>query len=152
MNNYAGICLNSTSLLDDSFFEDTIIFITENNEKGTVGFVTNKVFSRKLNELEAFKHCIAFPLYDGGPVDREHLFFLHQRPDLIEGGAPVTDSIYIGGDFQQAVTYINAHTLTEKDIRLFIGYCGWDHEQLEAEIKEGSWQIDKKRAILSDAP
>ena len=81
----AGSFIRSTSLLDDSFFEKAVILIAEYNKKGATGFVVNKPFTRRLNELEEFKDSIPFPLYDGGPVDREHLFFVHQRPDLIKG-------------------------------------------------------------------
>jgi putative transcriptional regulator len=35
---------------------------------------------------------------DGGPVDREHLFVLHKRPDLIDGGGQITNDFYIGGN------------------------------------------------------
>lgn len=137
----AGLFINSTPLLDETFFEKVVIFITEHNENGAMGFVVNKPFPRKFNELEEFRNSPPFPLYDGGPVDREHLFFIHQRPDLINGGIPVTGSICVGGDFKSAVMHMNNGTITEKDIRLFIGYCGWDRQELEGEIAEGSWRV-----------
>lgn len=144
----AGIFLQSTSLLDDTYFEHTLIFIAEKNEKGALGFVINKVFPRAINELEEFKNSIPFPLYEGGPVDQEHLFFIHQRPDLIQGGAPVTGSICLGGDFPTAMKLINNHTLNANHIRIFIGYCGWDEQELEAEIREGSWQVIEEAALF----
>lgn len=137
----AGIFLNSTTLLDETFFEKTEIFITEHNEKGAMGFVVNVPFPRKFNELEEFRHSVPFPLYDGGPVDREHLYFVHRRPDLIKDGTRVTGDICVGGDFKEAVRLINNKTISEKDIKLFIGYCGWDNKELETEIAEGSWTV-----------
>lgn len=144
----AGIFITSTSLLDGSIFESAIVFITEYNEKGAMGFVVNKEFPRKFNELEEFKYSPPFPLYDGGPVDREHLYFVHRRPELIEGGIPVADNIYMGGDFKAAVMLMNNGTISEKDIRLFIGYCGWDTHELEEEIAEGSWEIGKEERLF----
>ncbi len=139
----AGICITSTALLDDTFFEKAVLFITEYNANGAMGFVVNKLFPRKLNELEEFKESMPFPLYDGGPVDREHLFFVHQRPDVITGGTPVNRNIYLGGDFRAVIRHINNNTITGKDIKLFIGYCGWDYRELDNEIAEGSWQVLK---------
>jgi putative transcriptional regulator len=144
----AGIFLNSTSLLDETFFEKTQLFITEHNEKGAMGFVINVPFPRQFNELEEFKHSVPFPLYDGGPVDREHLYFVHQRPDLIKGGTPVGNNIFVGGDFKEAVRLINNKTITEKDIKLCIGYCGWDDQELEAEVAEGSWTVSEEGKLF----
>ncbi len=141
MHLITGSILTSTPLLDGSIFEQSIICITEKNEQGATGFVVNKLFSRTLNQLEEFKSSLPFPLYSGGPVETEGLFFLHRRPDLIEGGTPIINGIYVGGDFKQAVYHINQHDIQAKDIKLFIGYCGWDAGELEAEIAEGSWEI-----------
>lgn len=135
----AGLLLKSTDALNGSVFENTVIYLTEQNTNGAIGFVVNKLFDRPLHALEEFKHSPYFPLYDGGPVDREHLFFLHRRPDLIEEGIATGNGIYSGGNFSQAIRHINNHRLTVKDIRIFIGYCGWDAGELEAEIEEGSW-------------
>lgn len=136
-----GIFIHSTPELDGSIFEKTVIFIAEHNAKGALGFVTNQPFSRGLNELEEFRHVKAFPLLLGGPVDREHLYFIHRRPELISGGVAVGGGVFLGGDFKTAVDLINNNTLTGRDIKIFIGYCGWDTGELEAEIEEGSWKI-----------
>jgi putative transcriptional regulator len=144
-----GIFLKSTSLLNGSLFENAVIYITEYNEKGAMGFVVNQQFPRKLNELEEFKNRKPFPIHLGGPVDQEHLYFIHQRPDLIEGGEPVTGTIFLGGNFKSAVQHINSHILTEKDIKVFIGYCGWDYHELDAEIAEGSWEVQETGNLFS---
>jgi putative transcriptional regulator len=144
-----GLFLKSTSLLNDTLFENAVILITEYNEKGAMGFVVNQKFPRKLNELEEFKHVRPFPIQLGGPVDQEHLYFIHQRPDLIEGGEPITDNIFLGGDFKSVVRNIDNQTLTEKDCRIFLGYCGWDYQELDAEIAEGSWEVLEKRNLFS---
>ena len=137
----AGVFITSTPLLDDSVFEDVTVFITEYNGKGAIGFVTNKPFGRNLNELEEFSNSIPFPLYDGGPVDREHLYMVHRRPDLIHDGTLITGNLHMGGNFAAALQHLNDGSITGQDIKLFIGYCGWDHGELEAEVAEGSWNI-----------
>lgn len=136
-----GILLNSAPSLDDPNFVGATIFITEHNDNGAMGFVVNKLFARKLNELVEFNDSLPFPLYNGGPMDKEHLFFVHRRPDLITGGTPVTDSIYFGGNFQQAIAHINDRSIEQRDIKIFVGYCGWDFNELEEEVKEGSWML-----------
>ncbi|RFM31811.1 YqgE/AlgH family protein [Chitinophaga silvisoli] len=145
----AGQFIHASSLLDDSIFEKAVIFITEYNAKGAMGFIVNRQFPRGLTELEEFRHGLPFPLYEGGPVDQEHLFFVHQRPDLVPGGTPVTEKLYYGGDFKTAVAQINKRVLTGQDIKIFIGYCGWDQGELEAEIAEGSWTVTDSEVLFT---
>ena len=137
----AGIVINSTDVLNDSFFEHTTILIVQHNEQGSLGFVTNKPFGKSLHELIEFNHAKPFPLMDGGPVDREHLFVLHQRPDLIEGGEQIHNGLYLGGNMEQVIEAINTKAASQQEIQLFIGYCGWDMGELEAELEEGSWTV-----------
>ena len=141
MNSYARKILTSTSSIDDPFFEQSILFITEHNKLGAMAFVINKIFERHLNELAEFNSSPPFPLYSGGPVDTAHLFFIHRRNDLIRGGSKIIDDIYLGGDFKQAIAHINKNSITASAIKIFIGYCGWDETELEAEIAEGSWDV-----------
>lgn len=131
----------STPSIGDENFIQSFVFITEYNEQGALGFVVNKVFERGLNELVEFSSSPVFPLYVGGPVDKEHLYFIHKRNDLIDGGILVADDIYMGGDFKRVIALIKNKTLTASDIKIFIGYCGWNVNELEEEIAEGSWVI-----------
>lgn len=135
----AEFYIKSTDALIGSFFENTTIVIVEHNEEGSTGFVINKPFEKSLNDLIEFNHCKPFPMMDGGPVDRDHLFVLHKRPDLIEGGKEVSNGFYLGGNMDQVAEAINTHAANKEDIQLYIGYCGWDPGELEAEVEEGSW-------------
>jgi len=137
----AGIYIKSTEALLGSFFEDTTILIVEHNEAGTTGFVTNKPLGKSLHELIEFNHSKPFQLMDGGPVDREHLYVLHKRPDLFDGGKQLTNGLYLGGDMNQVIQAINTGGANPQEIQLFIGYCGWDKGELEAELEEGSWSL-----------
>ena len=78
---------------------------------------------------------------DGGPVDRDHIYVLHKRPDLIDGGKQVSNGFYLGGNMDQVIEAINTNAANNKEIQLYIGYCGWDPGELEAEIEEGSWIV-----------
>lgn len=137
----AGFNISSTDALIGSFFEHTSILLVRHNEVGTIGFVTNKPFEKSLHDLSEFNNSKPFPLMDGGPVDREHLFVLHKRPDLIDGGEQIANGLYLGGNMKQVIEAINTRSANEQDIQLFIGYCGWDVGELEAEVEEGSWSF-----------
>jgi putative transcriptional regulator len=137
----AGMYIKSSEALIGSFFEDTSILIVELNEKGITGFVTNKPFGKSLHDLIEFNHSKPFPLMDGGPVDRDHLFVLHKRPDLIDGGEQIPNGLYLGGNMEQVIQAINTGNANPQEIQLFIGYCGWNEGELEEELEEGSWTV-----------
>ena len=138
-----GIFLKSTKALNNTVFEDVQVYIAEQNNEGALGFVINKIFSRKLSDLQEFKDTGNTTIYNGGPVDNEHLFFIHRRPDLISEGEMIDSDCFFGGNFKQAIAAIKANAITAADIKIFIGYCGWDEGELEAEITEGSWTVSE---------
>lgn len=137
----SGTVIYSSSLLKESIFENTIIVIVSNNDAGALGFIINQLSDKSLNDLEEFKASIFFRLDKGGPVDEEHLFFIHRRADLIQNGKQIIDDIYFGGDFSSVITALNRSEISTSELKIFIGYCGWDAGELEAEVEEGSWLI-----------
>ncbi|RYY98035.1 MAG: YqgE/AlgH family protein [Chitinophagaceae bacterium] len=140
--NLQGVLLQSTSIpSEDPLFGGARVFVHQHDAGGAAGHIVNAPYGRALNELAEFSNAPALPLWHGGPVGREQLFFLHRRPDLIAGGTPVADGICWGGDFKAAVAALRAGTLPFADILVFVGYCGWDAGELEAEISEGGWRV-----------
>ena len=136
-----GKILISAPSLEDDYFERAVIFVTVLNPHGAVGFTVNNLYSRAFNDLLEFKKSRPFPLYEGGPVKTDELFFLHCRPDLIDAGNSIFNGIYQGGNMKQAVQHINDGTLAQNEIKLFLGYCGWEYGDMEDEIAEGSWLV-----------
>ncbi len=134
-----GNLLKSLSSSPGDYFHNAIVCIVEYNDNGALGFIVNRPFPRGLNELAAFSHLPFFPLWEGGPVDHYHLYFIHRRPHLIEGGEMVKPDLYYGGNFTQAIAAIEQGKLLHTDIRIFVGYCGWHAGDLEKEIEDGGW-------------
>ncbi|MFM2339259.1 MAG: hypothetical protein RL115_2452 [Bacteroidota bacterium] len=148
MQRLKGKYIKATHLLNGSIFENALILIIEHNEKGNTGFIVNKPFHRRFNELVAFRHARPFPLFYGGPVEVEGLFFLHKKPDVIPLATPITTGVYYAGNFAEAVKNINNNNISEQEIKLLVGYCGWDAGQLAEEITEGSWEVVINHANL----
>lgn len=136
-----GTILKCNSQNIDDYFFDTVVVISDVNEEGCIGFILNHRFDRYFNELVEFADSPPFPLREGGPVEHEKLFFMHNRPDLIEDSIQLKDGLFYGGNFQLAVSYLKMGMLDEQSLKMFIGYCGWDAGQLEEEIKLGEWTL-----------
>ena len=140
--NLQGTFLQSTSIpSEDPVFGAARVFIHQHNAAGAAGHIVDAPLGRTLNELAEFSGAPPLPLYHGGPVDGQHLFFLHRRPDLIGGGEVVGDGVYWGGDFAAAVQALRAGRLPFTDILVCAGYCGWDAGELDAEIAGGGWTV-----------
>ena len=82
-----------------------------------------------------------FSVYNGGPVEQDNLYFIHNIPDVIPNSVEIANGIYWGGDFNITLNLINEGKITKKNIRFFLGYSGWEAHQLENELKENAWIV-----------
>ena len=53
----------------------------------------------------------------------------------------------MGGDFELVVELINDNKIKKNEIKFFLGYSGWEKEQLNNEIENKSWILAKKENI-----
>ena len=149
-----GTLLIANPFLKDPNFSRTVIFLCEHSDEGSFGFILNKRFPRSLSELLPEANINDMPVYQGGPVQKETLHFLHQYPNLISGGQEVLSDIYWGGNFESLLINLRNNDLNKARIRFFIGYSGWSEGQLNDEMKEESWLTVKatRELIFETAP
>ena len=137
------------SMPDPRFQETVIVLLYHNQEEGAAGLVVNKPIAT-ISVRELFKSSNLTPpekikeneitIYWGGPVDPQHIFFIHS-------------SDYKSDDF---ITSNNDFTITKEPKILFdiaknegpneyiilIGIAIWKSGQLDSEMMRGDW--DKK--------
>jgi len=134
----AGVLLIADPFLKDPNFLRTVVFLCEHQQEGSFGFVLNRPYENTLDELlPGIEH--RFPVFYGGPVQKDSIHFLHEYPDQIPGGTEVIKGVYWGGDFGRLVDLLKNGEVDEKKIRFFIGYSGWSGGQLDDEMKEKTW-------------
>ncbi|CAN5348604.1 YqgE/AlgH family protein [soil metagenome] len=143
-----GRLLIAEPFLHDDYFRRCVILITEHNEKGTIGFILNKPLEVMVHEAVPEFPDYENPAFFGGPVQRDQLYFIHTSGALIDESVPVTKNIFWQGDFECVKSLIANKTISEKQIRFFIGYAGWEPGQLEREIEEKSWFVSKTDSEL----
>ena len=144
-----GTLLISDPFLKDPNFLRSVVMVCDHQFEGSLGFILNKKHDQTLGELINEVGELDIPVFYGGPVQINTLHFLHQRPELIEGGFPITDEIYWGGDFEQVISLLKDKLITQNDIRFYIGYSGWSKGQLEFELQEKSWITSiAKRSLI----
>lgn len=130
------------ALTGDVSFNRSVVLLAEHNEEGSVGFILNKPLEYDICDLIS-DIKVPFKVFNGGPVEQDNLYFIHKVPELIEGSVEISDGIYWGGDFEKTIKLINSEVITEKDIRFFLGYSGWDSLQLDQELTSKSWVVAK---------
>jgi len=135
-----GKILIASPFLQDENFKQTVILVTEHNEEGTVGFVLNKVMDFHLQEAVSGIILFDSPIYYGGPVGENSLFYIHCFPE-ISGAIPITDKLFWGGDFEEVKHLLNTSTPASNSIRFFAGYAGWAAGQLDEELEDKSWIV-----------
>lgn len=128
------------SIIGDVSFNRSVILLADHNSEGSVGFILNKPLKYTVNDLVPDVEA-NFKIYNGGPVEQDNLYFIHNIPDMIPDSIEISNGIYWGGDFEQAKVQINNGNIRKENIRFFLGYTGWAASQLEDELEVNSWII-----------
>lgn len=144
--------------LDDPNFQQTVTYLCDHNDEGAMGLVINRPMDLEFAELLSFlkiddsrsRHPY-IPIYQGGPVQTERGFVLHQDIGQWEATMAVTENI--GLTLSQDIIEAIAHGGGPSRFLIALGYAGWGAGQLEHEIAANSWlNGDADPAIIFDTP
>lgn len=138
-----GSLLISDPMMEEIYFRRSVVMILDAEPgKGHLGLTLNKGTRLTLHDLmPGWGKGREIPVFCGGPVDFERLFLLHSLGDVIDGASEIIPGIYVGGDVEQILTYIDEGGPVEDRLRFFLGYSGWSEGQLETEISRHSWAV-----------
>lgn len=128
-------------LLNDGFFNRSVVYITNYSEEGAIGFSLNFKTQFVLRDVRPQVKNGNFPIYEGGPVAKNQLFFLHTLGHDIPESFHVGNNIYMGGDFNELLHQIEHGKIRSYQVRFFAGYSGWSENQLEEEIRNRHWFV-----------
>lgn len=140
-----GKVLISEPFMEDDFFKRSVIYLCEHNEDGSFGFVVNNILSVTLSELVEDIDSPDFKVGFGGPINSSHMYYLHTLGNQIEDSFEVAPGIYTGGNFDEIKTLINTGVIDNKQIRFFLGYSGWEADQLKDEMENKSWIVGEAK-------
>ncbi|MBA0649742.1 hypothetical protein Goklo_017272 [Gossypium klotzschianum] len=151
-----GCLLIATKKLDGvHIFERTVILLLKAGSIGPLGIILNQSSLKSIKEMrsttirdvsEVFSHV---PLFFGGPLE-DGFFLVSPTKDDDDGGVEksgvfeeVMKGLYYGT--KESVGYaaemVKRNVVKARDFRFFDGYCLWDKEQLDEEIKAGFWIV-----------
>ncbi|MFP4690894.1 MAG: YqgE/AlgH family protein [Bacteroidales bacterium] len=139
--NSGKLLISEPSLRDFYFGRSVVLLVEHNTKEGTIGLILNKPIHLKLNQVIKEFPDNEFPLFLGGPVHPERLFYVHTLGDKVQGSIEIIPGLYWGGEIGKIMDLIRLNLVTPEDVRFFIGYAGWESKQLDTEMKEKSWVV-----------
>ena len=137
--NQGKLIVSTPSILGDFSFRRSVILLASHKTSGSIGFILNKKLNYKLNDIVEDIN-IKFPLFYGGPVEQDNLFYLHRLGNVIPDSIEINSSLSWNGDFKFVTKLINENKIKLNDIRFFLGCSSWSNGQLEKELDEKSWE------------
>lgn len=149
-----GVLLISEPFLADSYFKRSVVLLSEHDDSGTLGFILNKPTDVNINDAVEDFPDFKSPLYFGGPVETDTLFYIHTIGAELEGAKHIVNGIYLGGNYDQLRLMIDTGKVKSNMIRFYAGYSGWDPLQLDHELEEKSWVVSEcnERFTFYDDP
>ena len=130
--------------LADENFNHSVTLICHHDDEGAMGIIINQPLGLTLQELFSDSglqtdklHHPGQAVFFGGPVRRDHLFFLHDSSQPWEQSLLINKDLYLttSTDFLSAL----AAGETIDNHLVALGYAGWGPGQLEHEMIENSW-------------
>lgn len=132
-------------MMADPHFRHTILYLSHHSaEEGALGFILNRPLAKKAGDLpigEAADHISHVKIYEGGPVERNHVIVASLEWDALNEECHFEPIEPPEGDFDLP------EKMSDK-LRVFLGYAGWSKNQLEREIAGNSWLVLKPHPEL----
>ncbi len=136
------ILIAEPSIIGDISFNRSIILLADHNNEGSIGFILNKPLDYCLGDLIPEIES-NLPIYNGGPVQQDNLYFIHKVAELIPESIEISEGLFWSGNFEQVSKLVAEEKINENDIRFFLGYSGWEANQLNSELKGNTWILSE---------
>jgi putative transcriptional regulator len=153
--------------LEDDSFAGTVVYLCEHSARGALGLVINKPTDINLKNLFekvdlplSREDLAAAPVLQGGPVQTERGFVLHEAvhlPDAETGESVYASTMTIPGGLEMTTSKDVLEAIATgagpRRVLVTLGYSAWGEGQLESELAENSWlTVGADPAVIFDTP
>lgn len=141
-----GSLLVAKPTVEDFVFKRSVtILVDHDNEEGSMGVIVNKPTRFSLSEIVPDIECKEnVPLYLGGPVGTNMLFFIHTLgKDAIPDSEQLAPGLFFGGDFEVMKMFLADGENVNEKVKFMVGYSGWTAGQLDKELERHDWAVLK---------
>ncbi|MBE7941757.1 MULTISPECIES: YqgE/AlgH family protein [Ramlibacter] len=154
--------------LQDETFARSVVYLCEHSTRGALGLVINKTSDIDLRKLFdkvdlplTRPDLASAPVFQGGPVQTERGFVLHEAVLAGEGEAaaePVyASTMTIPGGLEMTTSKDVLEAISSgggpRKVLVSLGYSAWGEGQLESELAENSWlTVGADLDVIFDTP
>ncbi|KAJ7949752.1 UPF0301 protein [Quillaja saponaria] len=148
-----GCVLVATEKLDGvRTFERTVVLLlrsgTRHPQEGPFGVIINRPLEKKIKHMKptnldlatTFSDC---SLHFGGPLEASIFLLKTKEKSKLPGFQEVISGLSFGArnNLDDAAALIKKGVLKPQDFRFFVGYAGWQLNQLREEIESDYWYV-----------
>lgn len=154
--------------LEDAIFSKSVVYVCEHTARGALGLVINKPAELKMQALFGKidlplqrQDLTDTPVFQGGPVQTERGFVLHDPLQPLAGDTPepslYASTMSIPGGLEMTTSKDVLEALSSgagpRRVLVSLGYAAWGEGQLETELGENSWlTVDADQSVIFDTP
>lgn len=138
-----GMFLVAKRALYDPNFAQSVVYLVEHGQHGTLGLIVNRSSGISLSEAVPDiedKQAAAHTMYYGGPVGIPMILMLVRSKSATEGMTHIVDDVYISSD-RGVLDRVLAAKKINSELRFYIGHSGWAAGQLDFELLRGDWYV-----------
>ncbi|XP_043722530.1 uncharacterized protein LOC122669749 isoform X1 [Telopea speciosissima] len=148
-----GCVLVATEKLDGvRTFERTVVLLlrsgTRSPYEGPFGVVINRPLNKRIKQMKpanldlatTFANC---SLHFGGPLEASMFLLRNEENSQLPGVEQVIPGLCFGArnSLDEAAGLVKKGMLNPEDFRFFVGYAGWQFDQLREEIESDYWYV-----------
>lgn len=139
----AGMFLVARRSLQDPNFRESVIYIVQHDDEGTLGLVLNRpgkiMLSEAVPDVDT-RNGRHHPLYLGGPVGIPQITMLIANPPETPMAKHIAGNIYFSAD-RALLDHLLDEGKPDSELRFYLGYAGWTPGQLAFELMLESWHM-----------
>jgi putative transcriptional regulator len=130
--------------MNDPFFSKSVVLICDHNSHGSMGVIINKKLDQEKSNPLSDKEDLNNErvIFFGGPVMVNFTLLLHDEKKLEDSSYKISDNLFLSNN------NLPNNKIRISNKKFISGYAGWSKNQLEKEIKNGDWIVQKARNDL----
>ena len=127
--------------MNDPFFSKSVVLICDHSSHGSMGVILNKKLDQEKFNTKSNTDVLNSErvIFFGGPVIADFILLLHDEKKHEKSSYKISENLFLSNKNYS----FNQNEIGISNKKFISGYAGWSKGQLENEIKNGDWVVQK---------